>query len=168
MRGKPSPSGTAASSRPQHRLGREAAPAKGCWLVLQVQHRWAPAWPLSHRSARGTGQAAPRAAQPPELLSPEAQHEIPLSLKDAREAEAELGGQQRWLDLAYPCAGWSHPQPQRCCCTVPCSLVGCGCPAQPGTLTPYLCFSSPGRQQGGCLRLRHLLGWSGLCHHAGM
>lgn len=41
------------------------------------------------------------------------QREIPLNLEGGREAEAGLGDQQRWLNLAYPCAGWSYPQLQR-------------------------------------------------------
>lgn len=104
--------GKAEPGRSWRQLPRSASPREGGGpgqRVLAGPAISAPtgtAWPLSRRSARGTGRAVPRAAQ-----RPEPQQEFPLSLKGAREAEAGLGGQQRWPGLAYLCAGRSHPQP---------------------------------------------------------
>lgn len=104
--------GKAEPGRSWRQLPRSASPREGGGpgrRVLAGPAVSAPtgtAWPLSRRSARGTGRAVPKAAQ-----RPEPQQEFPLSLKGAREAEAGLGGQQRWPGLAYLCAGRSHPQP---------------------------------------------------------
>lgn len=75
----------------ENRARPEPAPAP----ALSIGPGWSVLVAPVPPAPRVTAQAALRAARHPELLSSEAQREIPLSLKGAGEAEAGLGGQQR-------------------------------------------------------------------------
>lgn len=165
--GKLCHAGKAEPGRSWRQLPRSASPREGGGpgrRVLAGPAVAAPAgtaWPLSRRSARGTGRAVPRAAQ-----RPEPQREFPLSLevpgKPRLDSVASRDG-QAWLTCVRD---GLTPSRERAAARCPAPWWAAG--AWHGMLTPRPRFSSHGRQQGGRLRLRHLLGRSGLRHHAGV